>query len=533
MLKITTVFRGDSYVNPRTRTAPPREASSHAVAGERGYLRSPSNLAEIIKFAPLWVCVLLAACAHPRPPLQSSVAIPATMIKATSHGFSSAGDTKASSFTQQAMIRPASADRPQACALPGLAAAPRQAESVGHYLVLSGGSLHGAFGAGLFLGLQEAGILPAEPDVVTGVSTGSLQATFLFLARQQVPRDRDYSWQGGLATQEGSSLPAIKGGRSNIEDLALAYSIRKEREILKPVPLGGVGMLIQGTKGSLAPLRRRLLGLISPETIREVATEACRGRKLFVGVTNVDDGQGYALDLTALALRAYDGDATPQLMTLVRKAYVESLIASSSVPVGAKPVRLRIRDFDKNEHRINLFIDGGARFGVFFQEIRAIQAANKQAGGGSGDVTLIVNTRLATNTWHDGDQRDPKEGWLLMTLGLRTVDILESQVYHLSVDTVETKAAELGGLHMSYISNENIAGGEEPDDHRYRGKTCEAWHLVDRQALHPIQFYPAYMACLIDYGRERGRRGEWNTNIIGTEANAATPAERSPARGRQ
>ena len=98
---------------------------------------------------------------------------------------------------------------------------------------------------------------------------------------------------------------------------------------------------------------------------------------------------------------------------------------------------------------------------------------------------------------------------------------------------MENKAADLGGLHMSYISNENIAGGEEPDDHRYRGKTCEAWHLVDRQALHPIQFYPAYMACLIDYGRERGRRGEWNTNIIGTEANAAAPVERSPDRGRQ
>lgn len=487
----------------------------------------------MIKFAPIGACILLLACAHPRPPLQSSVAIPAIMIKATSHGFSSPGDTKASSFTQQAMIRPASADRSQACALPQLAAAPRQSESVGHYLVLSGGSLHGAFGAGFFLGLQEGGILPAEPDVVTGVSTGSLQATFLFLARQQAPQDRDYSWQGGLATQGGGSLPAIRGGRSNVEDLALAYSIRKEGEILKPVPLGGIGMLIQGTKGSLAPLRRRLLGLISPETIREVATEACRGRKLFVGVTNVDDGQGYALDLTALALRAYDGNATPQLMTLVRKAYVESLIASSSVPVGAKPVRLRIRDFDKNEHRINLFIDGGARFGVFFQEIRAVQAANKQAGSGSGDVTLIINTRLTTKTWHDGDQHDPKEGWLLMTLGLRTVDILESQVYHLSVDAVENKAADLGGLHMSYISNENIAGGEDPDDHSYHGKTCEDWHLVDRQALHPIQFYPAYMACLIDYGRERGRRGEWNTNIIGTEANAATQVEGTPDRGRQ
>src|SRR5690242_6486391 len=54
--------------------------------------------------------------------------------------------------------------------------------------VLSGGSQHGAFGAGLFLGL------PSVPtyDVVTGVSTGSLQSTIVFLANQLVPGDRVY-----------------------------------------------------------------------------------------------------------------------------------------------------------------------------------------------------------------------------------------------------------------------------------------------------------------------------------------------------
>ncbi|MFX7874637.1 hypothetical protein ABTK18_19700, partial [Acinetobacter baumannii] len=82
-------------------------------------------------------------------------------------------------------------------------------------------------------------------------------------------------------------------GRSNGEDLALAYTIRHERDLLKVAPLGGVGMVLTGSKGKLDPLGRRLLDLISPGTIRAVAREACRGRKLYVGVADVDDGQAY------------------------------------------------------------------------------------------------------------------------------------------------------------------------------------------------------------------------------------------------
>ena len=460
-------------------------------------------------FTSLLAMAALCACAHPRPEYHLGVAIPATAIRATNHSSLTVGRPEPSSFTAQAAAT-APVEQPPQCRSAALATEIRPPSRSSDYLILSGGSLNGSFGAGFFLGLQEQGALPPEPRVVTGVSTGSLQATMLFLARQAVPGDRDYRWQGGMATESGDGLPPLQARRSNIEDLALAYSITRESNILKPVPLGGVGMLLNGTKGDLNPLRRRLLGLISPGTIREVAIEACRGRKLYVGVTDVDDGQAYALDLTALALRAYDGNATPQLMTLVRKAYVESLIASSSVPVGAKPVTLRIRDFDLNRHRFNLFVDGGARFGVFLREINAAHAIDQAAMGPTGSVTLIVNTRLSIKPWHDGDLDNPREGWLLTTLGLRTVEILENQVYRLSVEAVETKAAGIGTLHMAYISNENIPGGEEPDQHRYRGHTCDEWYQADKERLHPIQFYPSYMACLIDYGRQRGRQAQWN-----------------------
>lgn len=404
--------------------------------------------------------------------------------------------------------------RPTQCQSSQLAAAITPLVGPARYLVLSGGSQNGAFGAGFFLGLQEAGLIPPEPTVVTGISTGALQSTFLFLARQSLPSDRNYDWVGGISTTQPDNpqtdRSALVPGRSSVEDLALAYSIRREPDILKPVAFGGIGMLVNGTKGTLDPLRRRLLAMVSPETIRAVAIEACRGRKLLVGAANVDDGQAYAFDMTALALMAFDGNATPTRMTDVRKAYVAALLASSSVPVGAKPVTLRIRDMEHNLHRRNLFVDGGARFGVFLEDIEEARVSEGASTAGHDGITLIVNTRLTMGSWHNEDSLYPQKGWLLTTLGLRTVKILENQVYRLSVEAIEHKAEQLAGLHMAYISKENVPDGGEPDAHTYRGKSCMTWRDEDDRALSPIEFYPHYMACLLDYGRVRGRGNQWN-----------------------
>ena len=457
----------------------------------------------------------LTGCAHQRPALRSPIAIPAVQLHASPFDVADDVAPRPASSRLARLLADAKAPsgQPPECALPELAGySPWQGSA--HYLVLSGGSLHGAFGAGFFLGLQEAQTLPPEPDVVTGVSTGSLQSTFVFLAREAEPDDRVYVGLGGIATSAGPVERRLRPGRSNIEDLALAYSIRRESDILKPMPLGGVGTLLAGAKGKLNPLRRRLFGLISPKTVHEVAIEACRGRKLFVGVADVDDGHGYALDLTALALLAYDGAAGPNRMTLVRRAYVEALVASSSVPIGALPVQLRLRDLDAPldfQHRINMFVDGGARFGVFMGDIGRALDEPGAVGASPPDVTLLVNTDLSLGPWHEGeDLRAAKNGWLIATLGLRTVGILEDQVYQLSVGLVQARA---GTLRMAFLSGHGLPGGEAPDDHPYLGQSCSKWHQYDESVAHPIQFYPTYMACLIDYGRQRGLKGRWNVPL--------------------
>src|SRR6185295_2967792 len=56
-----------------------------------------------------------------------------------------------------------------------------------NFLAISGGGDDGAFGAGLLVGWSDRGDRP-EFDVVTGVSTGSLSAPFVFLGRAYDPQ---------------------------------------------------------------------------------------------------------------------------------------------------------------------------------------------------------------------------------------------------------------------------------------------------------------------------------------------------------
>jgi|GEM_PF-2068424 len=475
-----------------------------------------------------WVVValaVLAGCAQQRPALVGSMAIPARMIPANANQQIDQTGQRPAVVPRSAM---AQAVHDARAINSGRQAICSRLLAAGHYpanvpfpagttIVLSGGSENGAFGAGLFLGLQDIGQLPSEPAAVTGVSTGALQSTFVFLARQAVPADRDYSWVDQTAAPVQAlpgalQSPPLHQGRSNLEDLALAYSIAREGQILK---VSSTPLLSAATKGSEAqfgPLRARLLGLISPQTIIDVATQACRGRVLLVGVADVDDGNGYALDMTALALRAFDDQGQPVRMAAVRQTYVSALLASSSVPVGAFPVTLLYRELASDDElaesrvRKHLFIDGGARFGVFAPD-----------AGDQDSVTLVVNTTLATAPWVAGNPDRPTDTWSLTTLALRTVnDLLENQVYQLSVDKVERAARH---LHMAFISNQHLrkpdgAPAETPDDHHYGAQTCAGWYAFDKQTAKPLQFYPDYMACLLDYGRARGQQpAPWNLEV--------------------
>lgn len=362
-------------------------------------------------------------------------------------------------------------------------------------LLLSGGSQHGSFGAGLFKGLGQF----ADYQIVTGVSTGALQSTFVFLANRPVPSDRIYPEY--MRQQPDFAQP----GASSVTDLGLAYRVPNERDLMKVGRLGMAGALFNGSAANFGPLRHTLMGLISRDTIKQVADEGDLGRKLLVGIANVDDGYGYAVDLTMLAQQAVENNN----IEAAQRCYVEALLASSSVPPGVPPVSLNIGVIRSDETlsapEDAMFIDGGARYGVFFGQLHDSVAQNRAT-----DMDLIVNGFLYGRPWDDSDGQ-PRKKWNAIDLALRAVDLMENQVYRLSIGDAQRWAVDHGRLRMAFISNEDLQTMQiEPLDWTYRGKTCAQWKAADKAEYDPMEFYPNYMKCIVDYGEHRGREDAWN-----------------------
>jgi hypothetical protein len=382
-----------------------------------------------------------------------------------------------------------------------------EANAPSEVLVLSGGSQHGLFGTGFFLGRLS---VPTY-RLVTGVSTGSLQTTMFFLANQPVAADRVYP------SDRGFDPGAIPIRTTNIQDFAASSLVSSESSILKVGSGGILGGLTHGAITALEPLKARIFGLVSRDTILQLAQEYRKQRTLLVGVTDLDDGNGYAIDLTELASRV-NATSHPEQVDTLRHCYVDAMIASSSVPLAAYPVSLSIQVFPTPEIRHDLFVDGGARYGVFLKQIEdSVRDSNRKralAASGAGlappatNVTLIVNGKMYSQPWLDSKGK-PVKDWSALSLGFRSIDILENQIYRFSVDQVETAALSGGTLKMAFISNEGLPGAEDPDQHVYKGQTCAAWSAQDDKAG-VKEFHPHYMACLLDYGKGRGEKEQWN-----------------------
>lgn len=363
-------------------------------------------------------------------------------------------------------------------------------------LSLSGGSLNGAYGAGYldeWRNLRGRAGLPPFVNV-TGVSTGSILATYAFTGR---------------------TAEAVSG-----------YSVTREDQLLRPyvkmkngdLPISAYFTMVRkGALGDLSPLRERLQEALGDDIMGAVAEGAADGRTLFVGVVDVDTGEAEALDMTEMATR-WAHASTPSDRVRLKACYVEAVLASSSAPMAAAPVFIDNREY----------IDGGARFGMFnfgyAQAMRAFRAKARAAGAPEPIQYLIINgdQRIGTEcrsadraacTPDDptGGVDRPHRDWSLLQLALRSEKILASQVYRFSEAMVADGAA--GEYHATLI-------GAGVDGHQYTlaspelgsgTNTCAKWREIDRKTMDPIQFSPRYMWCLIDYGRERARIERWVT----------------------
>ena len=343
-------------------------------------------------------------------------------------------------------------------------------------LVLSGGGQHGAFGSGFIKGMQTANTLPRY-DVVTGVSTGALQATFAFLGNDSAPLDRI------LAAE--ADFPADANGRprTNVDDLISGYTITREKTLYEDK--GTTGIIRGAAKGNLGPLAKRLDRLITRETLAELA-KANNGstsepkRKLFVALLNYESGDTEAVDMTALAARLNDNN-----FPLIQHCYNQVLIAASSEPIGAPPVVIDNK----------IYFDAGLRYGVFLKQflgnaMMVAKSNNARRPQGiarslpSVRTDIIVNGDLAIG--NAGEKFKTK--FSALDIAGRGRKILVNQIYRFSVSDIVKAQSQSHVIRFASIRVAETDAGPPAN-----GAT----------------FDPVYMRRMIALGKTRGAADDW------------------------
>jgi hypothetical protein len=224
-------------------------------------------------------------------------------------------------------------------------------DTTGHVnvLALSGGGANGAFGAGLLNGWTAAGTRPVF-KLVTGISTGALITPFPFLGSDYDSTLRDFYTT--ISTKD----------------------IYNERSYL--AILFDPSSMVDTT-----PLQTILAKQVNEQVLAEVAQAHQRGRRLFIGTTNMEAGKLVIWDMGAIAT-----SGKPGALELFRKV----MLASASIPVAFPAVYIPVVADGKRYEEMH--VDGGTATQVFFYGFTLdLHAAQQQAGlQGRTPVRLYV-----------------------------------------------------------------------------------------------------------------------------------------------
>jgi hypothetical protein len=230
-------------------------------------------------------------------------------------------------------------------------------------LVLSGGGIYGAYPAGFLCGWTSTGQRPVF-DVITGVSTGGLIAAVAFLGP-------DYDW---LLTE--------------------LYTTVTNRDIFRVrKPFRG---LFSISIADNEPMADRLRDIVTSEFLSRTAAEHAKGRRLYIGTTNLATRRLIVWDMGAIASRG-----TPESEQL----FEDILLASTAVPGFFPPVHIDV-DVDGQTYH-ELHVDGGVTRSMFFRPPYVPPSRREGFGTTSlfGSNLYII---LAGKLYADSDAVRPK-----------------------------------------------------------------------------------------------------------------------------
>jgi len=234
-------------------------------------------------------------------------------------------------------------------------------------LTLSGGGTRGAFGAGLLSGWTDSGDMP-EFDIVTGVSTGAVMATFAFL------------------------------GGDELEKVKTFYTKMYTEDIYTNSWLSFFG---QAYLMNPAPLKKLFLNNFNEALLNRVATAHAKGRRLYIGTTNIDTGQLIVWDMGAIAASSRSDKY---------QRFSDIIYASSAMPIFLPPQYISVDVEDKQYYQMH--VDGGIYSHVFmiglFVNWKEVLDLREDANI-NFDVTLytIANRKYRNRTAYDPVEQSP------------------------------------------------------------------------------------------------------------------------------
>jgi len=214
-------------------------------------------------------------------------------------------------------------------------------------LSLSGGGGYGAFGAGFMQGWSQSGLRP-EFKLVTGISSGALIAPFAFLGA-------DYD---NVLKKVFTTISA--------RDIYIARWI---------------SFLWSDAFADTTPLAKLIKRYISDDVLHAIAREHRKGRRLFIGTTNLDADRLVVWNMGAIA-----NSGNPGALKLFRQI----VLASSSVPGAFPPVLIEVKLDDSIYDEMH--VDGGVKNQLFFLAATLDIAAFRQKLGvkANGDRKIRI-----------------------------------------------------------------------------------------------------------------------------------------------
>ncbi len=205
-----------------------------------------------------------------------------------------------------------------------------QSNPILNFLALSGGGEDGSFAAGIITGWTRNGDRPTF-DVVTGVSAGALASPFIFLG-------------------------------SDYDDILFeVYENLGEKDIYRTQFLDGLlgGTAIFDTR----PLKELISRYVTQEILNQIALEQRKGRRLWVGTTNLDAGRPVIWDIGRIA-----ASKDPNALNL----FHDILLASSAVPGIFPPILIDVNI--NNQKFTEMHVDGGVTRQVFLYPPQFVEA---------------------------------------------------------------------------------------------------------------------------------------------------------------